>query len=144
MTTLQRLLDFWNPPSSEQQSPSTGSFRLLAEWDNQRSLDESELERLRQQVNDTVVTRADVEVLVEQMRCSPCSRPVLEQLVVESLRRVVLANEAIDPEETEWLRQLLVTDGVGRTETRLLADLHTRARRICPEFQLLLDRCLGH
>ena len=70
--------------------------------------------------------------------------PAFEKLLLEALRSVILADDSISPEETEWIRQFIYADGkVDAAEKHWLKELKCLAGKTCPEFQALYDKCMA-
>src|SRR5262245_22123811 len=76
------------------------------------AIDEREVEILRKEfVADRRIDRAEMEFLLEARKRAASCVPSYEKLIFECLRSVILADDSISPEETEWIRQYIFADG---------------------------------
>lgn len=69
--------------------------------------------------------------------------PAFEKFFYQAIKRHVLTDGAIDPEEAAWLRRMILADGkVDEREKKLLRELRGEAARACPEFEALFAECV--
>ncbi|MGL4550198.1 MAG: hypothetical protein ACRC33_03335 [Gemmataceae bacterium] len=108
-------------------------------------IDEREVGILRKAFfADRRIDRAEMEFLLEARRRAGSCAPSFEKLLFEALRTVILADDAITAEETQWISEFLLADGkVDAAEKNWLKELKCLAGRVCPEFQALYDRCMA-
>ncbi|MBX9584510.1 MAG: TerB family tellurite resistance protein [Gemmataceae bacterium] len=89
------------------------------------------------------ISRAEADFLVELHRRVDRVTPAFERFFFQAIKRHVLTDGAIDPEEATWLRRMVLADGrVSEREKKLLRELRGEAARTCPEFEALLAECV--
>ena len=109
------------------------------------AIDEREVELLRKEFfADRRIDRAEMEFLLEARKKAASSAPSFEKLVFECLRSVILADDAISADETEWIRQFIYADGkVDAAEKHWMKELKCLAGKTCPEFEALYQKCMA-
>jgi len=107
-------------------------------------IDGHEIEALCDRIYaDDVVDREEAEFLVEMHRRVERPSPGFEKFFYQAIKRHVLTDGAIDPEEATWLRRMIFADGkVDKREKKLIRELKGEATRVCPEFETLYADCL--
>ena len=107
-------------------------------------IDEREVEILRKEFfADRRIDRAEMEFLLEARKKAQSYVPSFEKLVFECLRSVILADDSISAQETEWIRQYIFADGkVDADEKYWVKEIKVLADRVCPEFLALFDECM--
>jgi hypothetical protein len=142
MTTLHWIYHWWSAPRKEftMSRLEVLQTRLLADG----AIDEAEVDLLRRELYaDGQIDREEVEFLASLRLKATRVCPAFEQLLFTALKEFLLADGTIDADETALLRQLLFADGtIDALELQFLTELHTQARKVCPEFQQLLDECV--
>ena len=108
-------------------------------------IDEREVEILRKEFfADRRIDRAEMEFLLEARKKAQSYVPSFEKLVFECLRSVILADDSISAQETEWIRQYIFADGkVDAAEKHWLRELKCLAGKVCPEFVALYNQCMA-
>jgi len=114
--------------------------RLLADG----VIDDSEVEVLRKELYaDGKIDQAEVELLVALRNEAKQTCSSFEKLFFEAVTENVLQDGSIDADEAKWLREMLFADGkIDAAEKQFLQQLHTKARKVSPEFQKLFDECM--
>ncbi|MBA4066597.1 MAG: hypothetical protein C0501_23410 [Isosphaera sp.] len=107
-------------------------------------IDGREIEALTELIyGDGVVDREEAEFLVELHKRVERVSPGFETFFYRAIKRHVLADGAIGPEEAAWLRRVITADGrVTDREKKLLRELRGEAARTCPEFEALFAECV--
>ena len=90
------------------------------------------------------IDRPEADVLVDLHKRVERTNPAFEAFYYRAVKDHVLADGAIKPDETLWLRQTLFRDGVISDEERkFLHELKGEARQSCPEFEALFAECMA-
>jgi osmotically-inducible protein OsmY len=91
---------------------------------------------------DGQVSRFEAECLIELHRRLDLVAPAFERFVYQAIKRHLMADGVIDPEEAAWLRRVIYADGrVEERERKLVRELNGEATATCPEFDALLADC---
>lgn len=114
--------------------------RLLADG----KIDDDEVAVIRETLfADGTIDRDEAAFLVAIREQATSVCPAFEDLFFAALEQNVLTDGSIDADEADWLRKTLFADGkIDDREKQFLRDVHTKARRIAPEFQKLFDDCM--
>lgn len=93
---------------------------------------------------DGKVSRYEAECLIELHRRVERVSPAFERFFYSAVKRHLLADGVIDPEEAAWLRRVIYADGrVEERERKLVRELKGEAATTCPEFDALYADCLS-
>ncbi len=89
------------------------------------------------------ISRAEADFLVELHARVERVTPAFERFFYLAVKRHVLADGSIGPEEVAWLRRMILADNkVSERERKLLRELRGEAARSCPEFEALFAECV--
>ena len=108
-------------------------------------IEDAAVEVIRRELyTDNRIDKRAVEFLLELRREARSLCPAFEGLFFQVLKDNVLQDGFIDPDETHWLRQLLLVDGTINDRAReFLRDLKREARRTSLEFQILYGELMN-
>jgi len=106
-------------------------------------VDGPELEALRRIFPaDAPVDRQAADFLAVLHKRAQHHNPAFERFFYQSIKRHLLDGR-LDAEKTDWLRQMVLQDGVIQDEERkLLRELKGEARSVSPEFERLCKECM--
>jgi len=109
-----------------------------------RKITDEEVALLRDYLyRDEKLDLADVKLLVECYCQAQEYTPAFENLFLEVLERVMLADGEIDQAEQYYLLKMLYSDRVIRERERaFLLRLRSRLQRIAPDFEWLCQQAL--
>src|SRR5947209_1364631 len=107
-------------------------------------VDGQDLEALRQQVyGNGKISRQKADFLVELHKRVQRRTPAFEQFFYRAIKDHILAEGNIGREATDWLRQLLFTDGkILDEERKFLHELKGEAKQTSPEFEKLFAQAM--
>jgi len=100
---------------------------------------------IRQEVvgKDGRLDRSELEFLLEVKRRAASVAPAFTEFLNKALKKMLLGDGTIGPDEVRWLRQWIFADGKVSTDERtLLHDLRREAKMVCPEFVTLYDQAM--
>ncbi len=103
-----------------------------------------ELEALREKLYaDGKIDRSEADFLAELHKRVRQRTPGFEQFFYRAIKDHMLAAGRVGPEETAWLRQLLLNDGHIEDEARnLLRQIKGEAEQTSPEFEALYQEAM--
>lgn len=91
---------------------------------------------------DERIDRAEADFLVELSKRVERVSPAFERFYYVAIKRHVLSDGAIRPEEVAWLRQMVFADKlVSEREWKLIRELRGEADQVCPSFEALYAEC---
>jgi len=107
-------------------------------------VDGPELEALRRIFPaDAPIERQAAEFLAVLHKRVQHHNPAFERFFYQSIKRHLLDDGRIDAERADWLRQMVLQDGVVEdAERKLLRELKGEARGVSPEFERLWKECM--
>jgi uncharacterized tellurite resistance protein B-like protein len=88
------------------------------------------------------IDREEAEFLVELSKRLEWVSPAFERFYYTAIKRHLLSDRAVSPEEVAWLRQMVFThDRVSEREWKLIQELRGEAKHVCPAFEALYVEC---
>jgi hypothetical protein len=85
----------------------------------------------------------EIEFLLDLKKGATGVSPAFNRLVLDAIKQHLLEDGVITPAEATWLRRWVLADGkVIPPVKQLLQELKTRAKKTCPEFDALYQKCM--
>jgi uncharacterized tellurite resistance protein B-like protein len=87
---------------------------------------------------------AELDFLLELKRGAQGVSMAFNQLILDSIKRHILQDGAINPSKADWLRRWIIADGqINPPEKKLLQEIKAGARQTCPEFESLYQKAMA-
>jgi hypothetical protein len=106
-------------------------------------IDDRETGLIRQELlAERRIDDIELEFLLEVKKGANVVVPSFNVLVHECIKIAILEDGVITPMEAEWLRRYLLSDGqISPPEKKLIEELKAGAKKTCPEFEALYQKC---
>lgn len=107
-------------------------------------IDAEETKILKKEIYaDDLVDEEEVNFLTDLRNSAKKPGPEFEKFFFEALKKNILADGVVDANEAKKLREIIFADKVvDENEKKFLKALKKEAKKVSPEFDLLLQECL--
>src|SRR5262245_13411054 len=108
-------------------------------------LEDRETQLVRQEIfSGGQIDDAELAFLLDVKKGATAVVPSFNQLIIDAVKKQILQDGVIGPQEADWLRRWLLTDGqINPPQKKLLQELKAGARQTCPEFESLYQKLAG-